>query len=175
MIPRFDRLVRLDPLRLRLLVVVLVAAAGFHTFAVIAGRSSMFLLILVLLATLAVAIRTDGATESLLFTALALDWWAATDGLSWWSLPAGTCLLVVHSAITLIASGPDNAPVARAILRRWVRRTALVALCCAVGGALLLAARSGGLVGTWWIVPIALVALSVVTVAFASAVSQERA
>ncbi|GAB3585579.1 hypothetical protein [Calidifontibacter terrae] len=170
MIPRLDRLVRMDPARVRALAAMLVAAVAFHLCAMAAGHPSTFLLILLLLCALAVGIRTDGATESLLFTVLGVDWWLSTDGLSWWSLPAATCLLVVHSAVTLVASGPDTAPVARELVLRWVRRTATVAVGCAVGGAMLLAARSVGVIGSWWIVPLALGVLAVVTVAFAESV-----
>lgn len=173
MIPRLERLVRIDPTRLRALIVVLVAVLTFHGCAAAAGRSVWLVLVFAVLATLAVAIRTDGATESVLFVALGLDWWGASDGLSWWCLPAAVCLLVVHSAVTLVASGPDTAPVPRELVLRWVRRTALVAAGCTALGALLLGVRHAGLVTTWWVLPAALVVLAAVTVAFAESVRRD--
>ena len=170
LLPRLDRLVRIDPTRLRVLLVAAAAVVGFHVCAVAAGDPSWFVFALVLVATVGLAARTDGATEVVLLALLALEWWGATDRASWWSVPAATCLLALHSAVTLVASGPDSAPVPRALAVRWLRRTALVAGGCAVAGSLVLAVRSVALDGPCWPVPVVLVVLAAVTVVFSESV-----
>ncbi len=171
MITHFERLVRIDPGRLRALLLMCVAAFGIHLCATAAAGSwSWFAFVLVLLGVLALLVRTDGSTEMLLFIAFGLDWWATGDEPSWWCLPAALCLLVAHSCVTLVASGPDAAPLPRDLVRRWVRNTMLVGAGCTAVGALLLAVRQTGVVATWWSVPVALAALAVVAVALSETV-----
>lgn len=169
MLPRLDRLVRIDPTRLRALAAVVAASLAFHLCAAAAGSTSWFTLVLVIASAGVVAVRTDGATELLLFVVLGFDWWGATTAPSWWCLPAALCLLVVHSAVLLMASGPDNASVPRTLLRLWVVRTAIVGAAGVVLGALLLAVRAAGASGPWWPAPLALVVLGAVAVALAEA------
>ncbi|NHN55889.1 hypothetical protein G9U51_08895 [Calidifontibacter sp. DB0510] len=166
LVPRLDRLIRIDRGRVVALAMAVVAALAFHLCAVAAGSTQWFELVLVVLACLFVLIRTDGTTELLLLAALVLDWWVADPpSTSWWALPAAVCLLAVHSATALGASGPDAAPLPRPLVLRWVLRTAVVAAGGVAVGALVIALRRSDVSGPWYAVPAALVTLALAVVA----------
>ena len=65
-----------------------------------------------------------------LFLGFALaSWWAGVEGPWHWALlPAALGLLLVHVGAALAASVPAQAPVPESVLRRWARRTVVVAL-----------------------------------------------
>lgn len=65
-------------------------------------------------------------------------WWGTVDPGTWWTLPAALALLLVHVTAALAGGYPLTARLPGAIVRRWARRTAVVA---AVTVAAMLAAQ----------------------------------
>ena len=116
--------------------VIAAAAVAFWCAAQAAGDPPAFLTALFVLAVAAVTVNPHLATgTALLLVSLWLWYVAVDDAATWWSLVGGCCLLVVHSAQSLLASGPDPTPVPRATARTWLRRTLVVAaITLAVGG-----------------------------------------
>lgn len=174
MIPQLNRLLRIDRTRVAALVVLALCVVGFHLCAVAVGGPRGWFVWLELLATALVIMRPTGATEIVLLAVLVLDWWGAGQDLTWWALPAAVLLLLVHSAVTLVVSGPETAPVPGPVLRRWVVRTLLVAVGCTAVGAVLLAAGHAAPTTSWILVPVALTALAGVTVALVESARRHR-
>ncbi len=61
---------------------------------------------------------------------LVVLWWtlAVSDGVPATAIPAALLLLAAHVAAVLLSYGPPALPIGAALLRRWLRRTAGVAV-----------------------------------------------
>ena len=96
-----------------------------------AGYSPWTLVAVVVLSTFT-AIKPD--SNAALFTVLFLSWYWLThvspspgDPVSPWTLPAGLCLLIFHSAAAARATAPGPADLDQAFWRQWLMRVATVA------------------------------------------------
>jgi hypothetical protein len=83
--------------------------------------------------TAVLAIGFAAMPESALGTAclgLVVVWWAlaASDGVPAGAIPAALLLLAAHVAAVLLSYGPPALPVGDALLRRWLLRSAAVAV-----------------------------------------------
>ncbi|NNG39461.1 hypothetical protein HJ588_09275 [Flexivirga sp. ID2601S] len=90
-------------------------------------------LLMVALATLAVAGDSDGLSGALLLIALVWQWISSrppTD--TWWSLLAAWLLLVAFASVALLSSAPDAAAIPRKQLLTWLRRVGVVAAATAL-------------------------------------------
>lgn len=164
-VPRLRRLVLIDRSRALALGVVVAAVLAFHGCAAAAGSPSMMVFGFVVVALVLVCSLTDGISQTLLLGTLVWDWLVAADSAaSWWSLPAAACLLIVHSASSLVAGGPDMAVLPRRLVVVWCRRTAVVAMVSSAFGAVILAVRGTATMNTWLTVPVAIAAIAAVTV-----------
>ena len=73
-----------------------------------------------------------------LVTLLLVALWAVTvpGPFTWWAVPAGGCLLLLHLAVAALASTPTTVRWPAGTVRRWGRRTAVVlVVTAAVAGA----------------------------------------
>jgi hypothetical protein len=83
--------------------------------------------------TVVLSIGFAAMPESALGTAclvLVVTWWAlaAPDGVPLGTIPAAVLLLATHVSAVLLSYGPAALPIGAALVRRWLRRAALVAL-----------------------------------------------
>ncbi|MDF8265361.1 hypothetical protein [Luteipulveratus flavus] len=94
-------------------------------------------------------------------------WYVSTeDPTTWWSLPAGLCLLAAHAAQSLIASAPDSAPVPREVRRLWQRRYGVVAVLTGLLAVVVLALATRPGDHQWWsVLGLVVVAAGVLAVA----------
>ncbi len=127
--PTMDRIVQLHRDRMIALATALAAAALLVVMSDLAGTTSWYGLVAVLAAGSVVLGDSDSFAGLILLCAMVLQWLTTGMGAgSWWVLPAAWLLLVAHVAVALAASGPDPAPIPRAVLALWVPRTLLVGL-----------------------------------------------
>ncbi|KNX36732.1 hypothetical protein VV01_05565 [Luteipulveratus halotolerans] len=156
--------------RLLLGAVIVGAALLFWCAAQAAGDPPAFLVGLFVLALAAVTVNPHTATGAgLLLVSVWLWYVAVDDSTTWWSLVAGCALLTVHSAQSLLASGPDPAPVPTTIARTWLRRTLAVAGVTLATGALTLTLHGRSSTSTTaTIIGLAVVAAAVVAVLIAA-------
>ena len=87
----------------------------------------------VVVLTLVLSVGFAAMPESALGTAclgLVVFWWALTaaDGVPVGAIPAALLLLAAHLAALLLSYGPPSLPVGAALLARWLRRGAGVAV-----------------------------------------------
>jgi hypothetical protein len=83
--------------------------------------------------TLVLSVGFAAMPESALGTAclgLVVFWWAlaASDGVPVGAIPAALLLLAAHLSAVLLSYGPPSLPVGAALLARWLRRGAAVAV-----------------------------------------------
>ncbi|MFC6705976.1 hypothetical protein [Flexivirga alba] len=137
--PRMDRIVQLHRDRMLALAVALTAAVLLLVMTDLVGSMSWYGLVATLAAGSVVLGNSDSFAGLILLCAMVLQWiTTGVDAGSWWVLPAAWLLLVAHVAVALTASGPDQAPIPRAILALWVPRTILVGLATTAVAALAL-------------------------------------
>jgi hypothetical protein len=115
--------------RLVLRAVILVAPVLAVLTAGPADRPHGWLVVL----TLALSVGFAAMPESALGTAclsLVVLWWAlaASDGVPVGAIPAALLLLAAHLAAVLLSYGPPSLPIGAALLGRWLRRGAGVAV-----------------------------------------------
>ncbi len=124
-----ERLGRVDPQRW-LLGGVSVAAAALASLAAGSSGGGHSLEMSVIIVALAVVAAVQPTTHTALPVVLLVTWqWLATtdDELSAWSVVVAATLVAFHALIALLAAAPPAASIDRATLRRWSRRTAIVA------------------------------------------------
>ncbi|HWC20672.1 MAG TPA: hypothetical protein VG502_00105 [Flexivirga sp.] len=139
LLPRMERIVQLHRDRVNAMATALLAAFLLLVITDVAGTMSWYGLAATLVAGLVVLGNSDSFSGLLLLAAMVLQWLTSgMDAGSWWVIPAAWLLLVAHVAVALVASGPDQAPIPRAILAVWVPRTILVGLATTLVAALTL-------------------------------------
>lgn len=129
LLPRLDRIVNLHRDRMIAPGTALAAAVLLLVMTDLAGTFSWYGLVAILAAASIVLASSDSLAGLILLCAMVVQW--LTSGVaagSWWVVPAAWLLLIAHVALALAASGPDQAPVPRAVLALWVPRTILVGL-----------------------------------------------
>lgn len=127
--PRMERIVQLHRDRTAALASALAAALLLLVMTDLAGSMTWWGLLATLAAASVVLGNSDSFAGLILLCAMVLQW--VTSGMnsgSWWVLPAAWLLLIAHVAVALAASGPDQAPIPRAVLAVWVPHTILVGL-----------------------------------------------
>jgi hypothetical protein len=122
-------LVRESRARLLLRAVILVAPVLAVLSARPADRPHGWFIVL----TLVLSVGFAAMPESALGTAclgLVVFWWAlaASDGVPVGAIPAALLLLATHVAAVLLSYGPPSLPIGAALLGRWLRRGAAVAV-----------------------------------------------
>jgi len=139
LLPRMERIVELHRDRAIALAVAIGAALLLLVMTDIAGAMTWIGLVLTLAAGSIVLGNSDSLAGLILLGAMVVQWlMSGMAAGSWWVLPAAWLLLLAHVAVALVASGPDQAPIPRAVLARWVPRTLLVGLATTAVGALAL-------------------------------------
>lgn len=100
------------------LVVTETAAGGFSDWVVFAVAGTSLL----------ACLRPDGHAGLVLVLVLGARWLAAIDDVRTpWSLVLALALTVLHAALALAATGPPAVRFPAVTVRRWLRRTAVVA------------------------------------------------
>lgn len=132
-LPRMERIVQLHHDRAIAVATALLAALLLLIMTDVVGGMSWYGLVATLAAGSVVLASSDSFAGLLLLAAMALQW--LTSGMaadSWWVIPAAWLVLVAHVAIALAASGPDQAPIPRAVVSVWFSRTVMVGLATTV-------------------------------------------
>lgn len=139
LIPRVDRIMVLHRDRTIALVTALAAAALLLIMTDLVGAMTWWGLLATLVAGWVLLGDSDSFAGLVLLAAMILQWvLSGMDTVSWWVVPAAWLLLIAHVAITLAASGPDQAAIPRVVLAVWVPRTAIVGMATTVVAALAL-------------------------------------
>lgn len=125
--PSMDRIVQLHRDRMVALATALAAAILVLLITDLAASMTWWGLLATLVACSVVLGNSESFAGLILLCAMLVQW--VTSGMadgSWWVVPAAWLLLIAHVAVALTASGPDQAPIPRAVLALWVPRTVLV-------------------------------------------------
>ncbi|CAG7572617.1 hypothetical protein FB554_0758 [Barrientosiimonas humi] len=123
-----DRLRTAHRSALLLEVWLLLAGTVFLVLLTVAGSPSWYALAWLALFGVVLVLPASMPAQ-LLVPASPLVWWfAQPDPLSAWSIPAACALLVIFAVQALLNAAPDGPPPAPVVLRRYVRRVALVAI-----------------------------------------------
>lgn len=139
LLPRMERIVELHRDRAIALAVAILAAAGLLVMTDVAGTMSWYGLVATVAAVSILLGNSDSFAGLVLLGAMALQWWSSGMAAgSWWVLPAAWLLLVAHVAVAIAASGPDQAPIPRAVMALWIPRTVLVGVATTLVGLLAL-------------------------------------
>lgn len=137
--PRMERIAQLHRQRAAALAAALLAAVLLLVMTDLAGSMTWIGLVAAVVAGSIVLGNSDSFAGFALSSAMVVQWVASGIGPgSWWILPAAWLLLIAHVAVALAASGPDQAPIPREVVSRWVPRTALVGLATTCVGVLAL-------------------------------------
>jgi hypothetical protein len=145
LLPRMSRIAELHRDRAAATGIALLAAWVFVILADVVGRMSLLGLLAIILASLAVFASSDSYAGLLLLGAMVLQW--VTSGLNattWWAIPAAWLLLIAHVAVTLAASGPDQAPIPPPVRALWCARSAVVGAVTTLVGVLALLIEPAG-------------------------------
>ena len=106
---------------------VLAASAASMFTALAAGHQVGVVLALILGFAVASVLLPDSHATTATETIVVLQWWAMTDrNTSAWSILVALSLFVFHAAVALMALTPITATIARSIVLRWARRSALI-------------------------------------------------
>jgi hypothetical protein len=160
LLPRMERIVELHRDRAVALAAALAAALLLLVMTDVAGSMTWTGLVLTLIAGSIVLGDSDSFAGLILLGAMVVQWLMSGMGAgSWWVLPAAWLLLVAHVAVALAGSGPDQAPIPRAVLMVWMRRSALVALATTATGVVALLIEPSNHVLLPYAVPMVLLAL----------------
>jgi len=138
-LPRMDRLAQLHRDRAAATGIALAAAWLFVILANSVGHLSLLGVFAVIVGSVVVFGSSDSFAGLILLGAMVVQW--LSTGLStttWWAIPAAWLLLTAHVAVTLAASGPDQAPIPRQVRAAWCARSAVVGAVTTVVGALAL-------------------------------------
>lgn len=139
LLPRMERIVELHRDRVVALAAALGAAVLLLVMTDVVGHLTWVGLVLTLIAGSILLGNSDSYSGLILLCAMVVQWLSSgMDAGSWWALPGAWLLLTAHAAVTLVASGPDQAPIPRSVLALWVPRTVLVGLATTVVGILAL-------------------------------------
>lgn len=128
-LPSIERIHQLHRHRAAAVVVALLAALALLLMTDAAGQVSWIGLVASVVAGAIVLGNSDSYSGLLLLAAMIVQWLdSGMDAGSWWVVPAAWLVLVAHVAVTLAASGPQQAPIPREVLSLWLPRTILVGL-----------------------------------------------
>ncbi|MDX6298014.1 MAG: hypothetical protein QOI51_1871 [Nocardioidaceae bacterium] len=95
---------------------------------VVAGSLNAWMVVVVVLAAAMVYSRRDSAHGLAALGAIALAWIAGRpDPLSPWSVVIALLMFTVHGALALQTTAPPGAGLGRAVVTRWLVRSAVVA------------------------------------------------
>lgn len=116
--------------------VVVAAPVGLVLCSLAAGGSLPWWTLVVAPLLLLLLPRAGTVLPGLVTLLLLLVWTVTVPGpFTWWALPAGACLLLLHLAAAALASTPTTVRWPAGTVRRWGRRTAVVlAVTAAVAG-----------------------------------------
>jgi hypothetical protein len=159
-----------------LIAVSVVAATAATTFTgLAAGNQTGAIVVLVIGLAIGAAAIPDSHTALAVEGLVVWHWLASTeDPTTAWVIPMTWCLLVFHTAVALMAVTPVTADVDRAILVRWARRTAIVALGVGAMWALVVAMDERDAAGNTALTVLGLVTLTALVVAARSRVGLAR-
>jgi hypothetical protein len=162
-----DRLWLVSRQRWILIALSVVAAALATTFTgLAAGNQTGVIVVIVIGLAIGTAANPDSHTALAVEILVVWHWLASTDDpTTAWVIPMTWCLLVFHTAIALMAVTPFTADVDRAILVRWARRTAIVALGVGVMWALVVAMDERDAAGSTALTMLGFVTLTALVVA----------
>ncbi|MFN8024400.1 MAG: hypothetical protein U0Q03_22925 [Acidimicrobiales bacterium] len=109
--------------------VVIGAAITLGSTMMAIGAAQPIAIVLVTVLALGGALSTDGHVVLLTTVVLAVNWLTAVDDTTTpWVVPAAIGLLVLHAAAAALTVAPPAARLDPVTSRRWLRRTAVVAL-----------------------------------------------
>jgi hypothetical protein len=171
-----DRLWLVSRQRWILVAASVVAATAATTFTgLAAGSQTGAIVVFVIGLAVGAAANPDSHTALAVEILVVWHWLASTDDVTTaWVIPMTWCLLVFHTTIALMAVTPITAEVDRAILVRWARRTAFVALGVGVMWSLVVAMDERDAAGNMALTVLGLVTLTALVVATRSRVGLTR-
>ncbi|QDO89357.1 hypothetical protein FNH13_14300 [Ornithinimicrobium ciconiae] len=107
---------------------IVLSLLGFTVVLLIAGESSVYaMVVLSLLSALCVLNPHTALPAAVMLYCLAVWWVGVPEPFNPWCVPAGLCLMVLHTACALTSAFPAPATVPRALLAQYAVRLGLVA------------------------------------------------
>lgn len=103
------------------------AATASSICAVVEGRQATGVLVLIVIAALASAVRSDSHTALIAEVLIVWQWLVSADDVTTaWSIALAACLALFHCSVAIMAVTPISAVVGAPLLLMWARRASFM-------------------------------------------------